>query len=148
MPTTGEWTRKRCFIFDDFSKSFDDWSNTGDSLIFAPAGFTTSPGFTPGFPVQYINNPHRCTRKIVEVKLYTPFDISLRVSGNHLLVDIFWCVAQPFITAEVLLVAEIPANQQPTLTQESLSEAFAKVGVKYLSEWNVRRRYGKLSTKV
>jgi hypothetical protein len=57
-------------------------------------------------------------------------------------------LCQPFTTIEVVLVVEIPANQQPTLTQESLSEAFAKVGVKYLPEWNVKRRYGKLSSKV
>jgi hypothetical protein len=133
------WFHSRRFIDTTFKKSFDTWA--GD-LVLAPAGVITAPGFTPKVPSFYIDRPHSSTRKIVEVKTYTPTGICMRVEGANVLSDLFWCLSQPYLTAEVLLVAEIPANEQPNITDETLREAFAKVGVKYLPEWTVKRKYG------
>lgn len=143
LPTTGSWYRKRRMIWSDFKNVFDKWTE-GD-LTLAPAGFSTAHGFTPGIPLQYISNPHICDRKIVEIKMTSPFNICQRVDGAHVLKDLFWCLSQPFLKIDVILVAEIPANTTPQITHESLKEAFDRVGVKYLPEWTVKHRYGKQS---
>ena len=138
----GNWIRDRLMIWKDFYFTFDKWDGTED-LVVAPAGFTTAPGFNPGIPAQYIDKPHSCDRFIVEVTCYSPFNICMRVDKVHVISDLIWCLSQPYIITNITVIAEISANTTPQITHDTLRDAFERVGVKYLPEWTVKRRYGK-----